>query len=407
MKILVVGNMYKDVSESYSSAARPNLLILNRKQRVSLKPSRNFLIPCQQNPRNWSIVRAFFLRVGLLRETNFEFTHEDPGSNYIWTIPVPNPNEPNSSLTYYMHLGSNSDSRLRVVGSLLVQILSEPAFNVLRTQEQLGYVVACSQWALPGDVYFGIRILVQSERHPTYLEERVEAFLDLMKSKLETMPESEFLEQKTGLGRKWKEGTKNLVEETNRYWAHVESGILDFYRRVYFDLTILEPVLTPILSGDNDADMLKDVTKEEVLSLFLSSVLRSSSQRAKLSVHCVSRKPQPKKLSSIALLEVDAMLEKRGITLPIEWMENLPETRTVADTIQVLKETIHDPATAAIVENELSALAEKYPDDSDRHGVLPTGYVAIEDPKKFRDSLQVAEGASPLVNWDDLPVSRF
>lgn len=152
-------------------------------------------------------------------------------------MPVPNPNELNSSLTYYVHLGSHNNPRLRVVGSLLVQMLSEPAFNVLRTQEQLGYIVDCSQWALPGDVHFGIRILVQSERHPTYLEERVEAFLDHIKSKLETMPESEFLEQKTGLERRWREGAKNLVEEMNRYWAHIESGVFDFYRREYFGQT--------------------------------------------------------------------------------------------------------------------------------------------------------------------------
>ena len=149
------------------------------------------------------------------------------------------------------------------------------------------------------------------------------------------------------------------------------------------------------------------MTKEEVLSLFLSNVHRSSSQRAKLSVHCVSRKPRPKKLSSIALLEVDVTLEKHGITLPIDWMDRLPETNTIVDTLKVLKEIISDPAAAVTAENELAALADKYPDDSDRHGVLPVGYVAIEDPKKFRDSLQVAEGAIPLVDWGDLPVSRF
>jgi len=288
-----------------------------------------------------------------------------------------------------VHLGSRNDPRLRVVGSLLVQILTEPAFNVLRTQEQLGYIVTCSQWVLPGDVYFGIRILVQSERHPTYLEERVEAFLDFIKTKLETMPESEFSEQKTGLERKWREGTKNLVEETNKYWSQIDSGILDFHRR------------------DNDADMLNDVTKEEMLSLFLSSVHRSSPQRAKFSVHCVSRKPRPKVLSSMALLEVDAVLEKHGITLPLDWMERLPETTTITGTLEVLKEIIQDQASATIVENELAMLMEKYPDDSDRHGVLPAGYVTIEDPKKFRDSLQVGEGAVPLVDWGDLPVSRI
>jgi len=89
-------------------------------------------------------------------------------------------------------------------------------------------------------VYFGIRILVQSERHPTYLEERVEAFLDFIKSKLEAMADGEFLEQKTGLERKWREGAKNLVEETNRYWTHIESGVFDFHHRVYFDLLASE-----------------------------------------------------------------------------------------------------------------------------------------------------------------------
>ena len=115
---------------------------------------------------------------------------------------------------------------------------------MLRTQEQLGYIVNCTQWHLPGEVYFGIGILVQSERHPTYLEERVEAFLDSMKIKLETMPESEFLEQKTGLARKQREGPKNLTEETNRYWTHIESGVLDFYRRVYLDPMIWKSLLT-------------------------------------------------------------------------------------------------------------------------------------------------------------------
>lgn len=153
--------------------------------------------------------------------------------------------------------------------------------------------------------------------------------------------------------------------------------------------------------------MLKDVTKEEVLSLFLSNVHRSSSQRAKLSVHCVSRKPRPKNLSSGALLGMGAALEKRGITLPLGWMDMHQEAITVPDALRALKETVDDPATAVIMEKELTALAEEYPDESDRHGVLLAGFIAIEDPKKFRDSLKVAEGAVPLVDWGDLPVSRL
>lgn len=153
--------------------------------------------------------------------------------------------------------------------------------------------------------------------------------------------------------------------------------------------------------------MLRGVTKDELVSLFLSSVHPSSTQRAKLSVHCVSRKPRPKKLSPRALLEVDAALKSRGITLPLEWMDELPESRTVPDVLRALKENLNDTAAASIVEKDVAALAEKYPDESDRHGVLPEGCIVVEDPKKFRDSLKVAEGAVPLVDWGDLPVSRF
>ena len=153
--------------------------------------------------------------------------------------------------------------------------------------------------------------------------------------------------------------------------------------------------------------MLKDVTKEEVLSLFLSNVHRSSPKRAKLSVHCVSRKPRPKALSPGALLDVYGALKENGITLPLGWMDQLPETKTVPDTLRVLNEIINDPDAAAIVEKELTALAEKHPDESDRHGVLAAGWVAIEDPKKFRDSLKVAEGAVPLVDWGDLHTSKL
>ena len=46
---------------------------------------------------------------------------------------VPNPNEPNSALSYYIHTGSTLHPRTRVLAAFLAQYLREPAFNVLRT----------------------------------------------------------------------------------------------------------------------------------------------------------------------------------------------------------------------------------------------------------------------------------
>ncbi len=152
------------------------------------------------------------------------------GTNHVWSTPVPNPNEPNSALTYYVHYGSKIDRHLRVIAALLNQILSEPAFDILRTKEQLGYIVAANTWNAPGDNNTGLRIVVQSERGPVYLEGRVEAFLDHIKGVIELMTDEEFAEQKHGLKRKWQEVAKNLEEEVSRFWTHIDSGYLDFSR---------------------------------------------------------------------------------------------------------------------------------------------------------------------------------
>lgn len=152
------------------------------------------------------------------------------GSNFIWSSPIPNTNQANSSLTYFTYYGPITDQKLRVVSSLLTQIMSEPAFNVLRTREQLGYIVSCSSWSLPGSSERGLRIVVQSEKKPEYLETRVEAFLDEMKAKIEEMSEEEFSTHKHGLTKKWLEADKNLAEEVSRFLTHINSGHFDFFR---------------------------------------------------------------------------------------------------------------------------------------------------------------------------------
>jgi insulysin len=152
------------------------------------------------------------------------------GSNFVISAPVPNPNQANSSLTYFTYFGPVADQKLRVTSALLTQILSEPAFNVLRTREQLGYIVSCSNWTLAGLSERGLRIVIQSEKKPGYLEERVEVFLDEMKVKLEAMAEDEFALHRSGLEKKWLEADKNLPEEVAKYIVQLNSGHWDFLR---------------------------------------------------------------------------------------------------------------------------------------------------------------------------------
>ena len=215
--MLVVGNVYKD-------------------EAITLAKLTEEIIPTSPLSGMGPVDLSLQLPEGTiccLRSCWFDNLWSCLGTNHVWSSPVPNPNEPNSALTYYVHYGSKVDRHVRVVSALLTQILSEPAFDTLRTKEQLGYIVGASTWTAPGDNEAGLRIVVQSERGPVYLEGRVEAFLGHMKSVIELMTDEQFVEQKNGLERKWREVAKNMNEEASRFWAQIDSGYLDFSRRKY------------------------------------------------------------------------------------------------------------------------------------------------------------------------------
>lgn len=81
----------------------------------------------------------------------------------------------------YLQCGMQSDTAhdtANVFIDLVAQILCEPCYNQLRTKEQLGYIVFCASRKANGAQ--GIRFIVQSAKHPMYVEERIETFLDSM-----------------------------------------------------------------------------------------------------------------------------------------------------------------------------------------------------------------------------------
>lgn len=60
---------------------------------------------------------------------------------------------------------------------LFCQVINESSFNVLRTQEQLGYIVASGVRNFGG--VNGVRLIIQSDRSPAYLDERIENFIKM------------------------------------------------------------------------------------------------------------------------------------------------------------------------------------------------------------------------------------
>jgi insulysin len=144
-------------------------------------------------------------------------------------MPVPNVENISSACEYYCHVGNVEDDHLRPRLSLLARLAEQPIFDVLRTKEQLGYMVSSSTHSTFGSM--GFQILIQSEYSAAYLETRIEAFLEYFRTSLEGMTEREFETTRRGLISTNLEDPKNLHDESSSFWNAINDGQYDFAKR--------------------------------------------------------------------------------------------------------------------------------------------------------------------------------
>ncbi|KAI0345483.1 LuxS/MPP-like metallohydrolase [Trametopsis cervina] len=192
-----------------------------------------------------------------------------PGSNYIVNKKHSNSEEKNSALTYYCQFGETADTLKRAALRLIAHIIKEPAFSQLRTVEQLGYVVTTPLWIQAGAI--GISFRIQSLKSPSFLEERVEAFIRTFRETLVSTTQGVFGEWKEALAVKLLEQPKNLGEETSRFWSQIQLGSHDFLR----DAT--------------DAAIIRELAYDQVLSIYDEYMVPNDRSR-RFSLHLLSHK---------------------------------------------------------------------------------------------------------------------
>jgi len=193
IEVLAHGNLYKEEALKITDLAEK-----------TLKPKR---LP----PSQWPVRRHLIL---------------PPGSNFIYERQLVDPANVNHCIEYMLYLGTSTDRDLRAKILLIAQMMGEPAFNQLRTIEQLGYVVFSGGTTI--DTWAGYRIFIQSEKDCRYLEGRIEHFLTKFEKTLDKMSETEFEAHKKAAINKRLEKPKNLTEEGTRFWDHISSDAYDF-----------------------------------------------------------------------------------------------------------------------------------------------------------------------------------
>jgi insulysin len=188
-----------------------------------------------------------------------------PGSNYIYERSLKDPENVNNCIEYYLFLGSINDALLRAKLLLFAQMTEEPAFDQLRSKEQLGYVVWSG--ARYSATTIGYRVIIQSERTADYLESRIESFLSGFAETLKEMSDDEFEGYKRSIINKRLEKLKNLGSETSRFWNHIGSEYFDF------------------LHHEVDAATIRVLTKSDVIEFYRQCIDPASATRAKISIH--------------------------------------------------------------------------------------------------------------------------
>ncbi|CAH1642013.1 unnamed protein product [Spodoptera littoralis] len=158
--------------------------------------------------------------------------------------------------------------RTNVTLELLAHTLAEPCFSMLRTKEQLGYIVFSGLRRSNG--VQGFRVIVQSDRHPEYLEERIENFLQGSLEYLQNMSDVEFSKHRAALAAQKLEKPKRMSSRASLMWSEITAQVYNFDRpRV-------------------EVEQLNTVTKEELIQFYKRHISADSPDRQKLSVYIVS-----------------------------------------------------------------------------------------------------------------------
>ena len=331
-----------------------------------------------------------------------------PGSDHTYTRNLVDPANVNHCIEYYLHVGDVADRNLRARLSLLDQMTREIGFDQLRTKEQLGYIVWTGAKILATTA--GYRVIIQSERTPEYLEERVNAFLALFGRTLTEMSDEDFESHKRSLVNKRLEKVKNLEQESNRFWHHISSDEYDFQQK------------------EIEAESIRPLSKVDMIKFFEHFIDPTSESRAKMSIHMVAQstpkdagpKLSPEEQKSTFIETLGQYLSMAGIGIEMEKLTSRlanvdiaggDQTAIIEATQNHLKEDIAAPSEQVELINSQGpellgtifpslGIELKHVEEEEKLPEAPPvkKTTVIDNVRNFKASLTMTAGARPVTD---------
>lgn len=193
-----------------------------------------------------------------------------------------NPSQENScTQNIYQVGGLGEDATRDAALALVCQIANTSAYQRLRTEEQLGYIVQAGVWA--EQHVAGLSVIVQGNRlSPSEADARMEAWIQDFGGQLERITPEEFANHVRSAVTERTQRFAQMMQETSRHWHEILS------RQYRFDRIA------------KSVEALKAVRQDDLVALFRERIAADGPERRKLSVHIIGtsagehRAPGPK-----------------------------------------------------------------------------------------------------------------
>ncbi|KAL1521923.1 hypothetical protein AB1Y20_021571 [Prymnesium parvum] len=153
-----------------------------------------------------------------------------PGDSVRLRHVADDPAETNSAIELHLQFAQSPSAREEALLAVLAQIASKDAFNHLRTQRQLGYVVQCGVRSVARSR--GLSVLIQSSvMSPPGLEKEIEAWLSKFREEsLQALSPEVFDEFKEAVAKKYDQPHKTLAQECSTIWSEIVEGTHEWDR---------------------------------------------------------------------------------------------------------------------------------------------------------------------------------
>lgn len=261
------------------------------------------------------------LRSYLAPPNIFHFNHLAPDGHNV-----------NSCVKAIFQVCKLTEEKPRALLELFATVVHEPVFNILRTREQLGYIVF-SGIHLQRTVA-GFRISVQSERSTAVLRHRIGKLLVELGSVLEALSDVEFQKYVASLVHKKKEKFQNMGQEAMVLHQHVSSGYYNFRVR------------------DDDIKILETLTKQDLITFYNRYISPASESRSLVYININSPAARPLTQAQVAGTVFASLAAKHNIEIgPAEYAQLAVQAQDAepAELLALVGDVLQHKGHAAIV----------------------------------------------------------